>query len=186
MLEQTGNALKFYAHFIEEKVGKTGLTVTVDVYRNGSEIVTAGSATEVGDGLYSYELASGSNNAEGEYICVFKTATSTVDQQELPALWVVNKAGVENLDVAVGDAATPAEVNAEVVDVLRTDTIPDSYASDGSQPTMAQALLAVLQFLTEKSVTGTTLTVKKPDGSTAAMTFTLNDASNPSAITRAS
>ena len=110
MLEQTGVALVFYAHFVETKVGKTGLTVTVDVYRNGTEIVTAGSATEVGDGLYKYELASGSNNAEGEYICVFKTATSTVDQQHIPALWVVNKAGVENLNAALGDVPTNAEL----------------------------------------------------------------------------
>ena len=108
MLEQTGNALKFYAHFVESKIGKTGLTVTVDVYRNGVEIVTAGNAVEVGDGIYSYELASGSNNAEGEYLCIFKTATSTVDQQHIPALWVVNKAGVENLNAAVG--SVPAAV----------------------------------------------------------------------------
>ena len=101
MLEQTANALMFYAHFVETKVGKTGLTVTVDVYRNGTEIVTGGSATEVGDGLYSYTLSSGSNNAEGEYICIFKTATSTVDQQHIPALWVVNKAGTEYLLPAV-------------------------------------------------------------------------------------
>jgi 5-hydroxyisourate hydrolase-like protein (transthyretin family) len=101
MLEQTGNALIFYAHYIESKVGKTGLTVTVDVYRNGTEIVTAGNTTEVGDGLYKYQLASGSNNAEGEYICIFKTATSTVDQQHIPALWVVNKAGTEYLLPAV-------------------------------------------------------------------------------------
>lgn len=108
MLEQTANALMFYAMFIESKVGKTGLTVTVDVYRNGTEIVTAGNAVEVGDGIYSYELASGSVNAEGEYICIFKTATSTVDQQHIPALWVVNKAGVENLNAAL--AAVPAAV----------------------------------------------------------------------------
>lgn len=81
---------------------------------------------------------------------------------------------------------TASEVNAEVVDVLRTDTIPDSYAADGSQPTIAQAVLAIHQFLMEKAVSGTTVTVKKPDGSTAAMTFTLNDGSSPSSITRAS
>lgn len=79
-----------------------------------------------------------------------------------------------------------ANVNAELVDVLRTDTIPDSYATDGSQPTMAQAVLAIWQFLTEKSVSGTTVTVNKPDGSTAAMTFTLDSATAPTAITRAS
>jgi hypothetical protein len=109
MLEQIANALMFYAHFVESKVGKTGLTVTADVYRNGSIIVTGGNASEVGGGLYKYQLASGSNNAEGEYICIFKTATSTVDQQEIPALWVVNKAGVENLDLALSDVPTASE-----------------------------------------------------------------------------
>lgn len=79
-----------------------------------------------------------------------------------------------------------ADVNAEVVDVLRTDTIPDSYAADGAQPTIVQSILAIQQFLFERSVSSTTLTIKKPDGSTAAMTFTLNDASSPSSITRSS
>ena len=77
-----------------------------------------------------------------------------------------------------------AQVNAEVVDVLRTDTLPDSYAADGVQPTIAQAILAIHQFLTEKSVSGVTVTVNKPSG-VAAMTFTLNDATTPSSITRA-
>lgn len=78
-----------------------------------------------------------------------------------------------------------AQVNAEVVDVLRTDTIPDSYAADGAQPTIAQAVLMMLQFLSERAVSSTTLTVKKPDGSTTAMVFSLDDASNPTSITRA-
>lgn len=127
MLEQTGNALKFYAHFVESKVGKTGLTVTVDVYRNGTEIVTAGNAVEVGDGLYSYELASGSNNAEGEYICIFKTATTSVDQQHIPALWVVNKAGVENL---TGDLATILADTNE----LQADDVPGLIAAIPAAP----------------------------------------------------
>lgn len=78
-----------------------------------------------------------------------------------------------------------AQINAEVVDVMRTDTIPDSYSTDGSQPTFAQAVLAILQFLTEKSVSGTTVTVKKPDGSTSAMTFTMDSGTAPTSITRA-
>jgi hypothetical protein len=81
---------------------------------------------------------------------------------------------------------TEAQVNAQVVDVLRTDTIPDSYAADGAQPTIAQAMLMLLQFLSERSVSGTTVTVRKPDGATSAMTFTLSDATNPASITRAS
>lgn len=87
--------------------------------------------------------------------------------------------------IAALNNLSAAQVNAEVVDVLRTDTIPDSYAADGAQPTIAQAILAIQQFLTEKAVSGTTVTVKKPNGSTA-MTFTLNDGTSPSSITRAS
>lgn len=78
-----------------------------------------------------------------------------------------------------------AEVNAEVVDVLTVDALADSYASDGSQPTIGQAVLAILQFLTEKSASGTTISVKKPDGTTTAMTFTLDSATVPTSITRA-
>jgi hypothetical protein len=79
-----------------------------------------------------------------------------------------------------------AEVNAEVVDVLRTDLIPDSYAADGDQPTFAQAVLAIQQYLFERAVSSTTVTVKKPDGAATAMTFTLNDGTNPTSVTRAS
>jgi hypothetical protein len=85
---------------------------------------------------------------------------------------------------AVSEIATA--VNAEVVDALTVDVIADSVASDGSRPTIAQALLMILRFLTEKSVSGTTVTVKKEDGSTSSMTFTLDNGTNPTSITRAS
>jgi len=81
-------------------------------------------------------------------------------------------------------ATMKTSVNTEVVDVLTVDTIADSYATDGNQPTIAQALLAIQQMMQEKSITGTTLTVKKPDGSTSAMTFTLDSATTPTSITR--
>lgn len=89
-------------------------------------------------------------------------------------------------DIAVSDGTLNlAGVNAQVVDVLRTDTVPDSVATDGSQPTLTQAVYEILQFLTEKSVVSTTLTVNKVDGSTALMTFTLDSATDPTSITRA-
>jgi hypothetical protein len=75
-------------------------------------------------------------------------------------------------------------INTEVKDCLTIDTIADSYATDGAQPTIAQGILAIQQMLQEKSIVGTTLTVKKPDGSTVAMTFTLDSATAPTAITR--
>lgn len=63
--------------------------------------------------------------------------------------------------------------------------IADAAAADGAMPTIQQALYMILQFLTERAVSGTTMTVNKPDGSTALMTFTLNNAISPTAITRA-
>lgn len=79
-----------------------------------------------------------------------------------------------------------AQINAEVVDVLTVDVIADSIALDGTRPTIAQAVLMLTRFLMERSVSSTTMTVKKEDGSTTSMTFTLNSASAPTSITRAS
>ena len=89
-----------------------------------------------------------------------------------------------------GDLATQANIGTAGAGLTAipypTITIPDSIAADGAMPTLTQAIYEILQFLTEKSVTSTTLTVKKPDGSTSLMTFTLDSATTPTAITRAS
>lgn len=98
MLEQVSNSVKFLAFFTSSKQGKTGLTVTIDIYNpSGTQIVTAGSATALGGGLYAYTLST-DNSSEGEYAAIFKTTDSTVDSQHIPSLWVLGRAGVENLD----------------------------------------------------------------------------------------
>lgn len=108
MNEQIGRTLRFYAFYTESKLGKTGLTVTVNVRKNGTPVVTGGSASEEGDGLYYYDLASGSVDAAGAYTAVFKTATTSVDLQDNPALWVVGMPWVENLDEAMSSRAPSA------------------------------------------------------------------------------
>jgi hypothetical protein len=82
MIEQVGNAFYLYGAFTASGLGATGLTVTVDVYRNRSEVVTAASATEMGDGVYYYEVSGATNNAVGDYIGIFKTA-GTADQKHV-------------------------------------------------------------------------------------------------------
>jgi hypothetical protein len=104
-IEQTANALAFYAFYAAEGVGKTGLTVTVDVYRGATQIVTGAAATAIGGGLYSYTLAAGSTGTEGEYIAVFKTTDLTVDARHIPALWTVGRGGVEMLDSLISSRA---------------------------------------------------------------------------------
>lgn len=83
------------------------------------------------------------------------------------------------------NASWDAEVESEVADALES-TIADSVPADGSRPSVKQAVLMITRFLMERSVSSTTVTVRKEDGSTSSMTFTLNDATNPTSITRAS
>lgn|GEM_PF-2856804 len=102
MLYQTSQSVPFRAIFTASKQGKTGLTVTVDIWRDSTEIVTAGSATEIGDGIYSYTLASGSTGTAGFYVAVFKTSDSTVDQQ-----WVYSGQIVGNSFAQAVPSANP-------------------------------------------------------------------------------
>ena len=107
MLKQTGTTIIALAFFTSSKVGKTGLTVTLDAFRgtSTSAIVTAASATELGDGLYYYTLSSTNNTTAGLYTFVFKTTDSTVDQQWLPACYVVGDTWVQNVDTNVSSRA---------------------------------------------------------------------------------
>ncbi len=72
-----------------------------------------------------------------------------------------------------------------IVNEVLTTQMAESYAADGTAPTLAQALFGVLQQAGEFAISGTTITVKKLDGSTTAMTFTLDDDTNPTSRTRA-
>lgn len=71
-----------------------------------------------------------------------------------------------------------------VTDVTQRQ-IPDSVPTDGTLPTIEQALYMITQFLHERAVSGTTVTVRKVDGSTSLLTLTLDDDTDPTSITRA-
>lgn len=125
-----------------------------------------------------------------------------VDATNMPGVYrldlsdAVLASGAWSVTVMVKGSAI-APVNAEIQLVsdnpetslfttLWTTALTEAYNADGAAPTPAQALFMILQYLTEKAVSGTTLTVKKLDGSTTAATFTLSDATSPTSITRAS
>lgn len=84
-----------------------------------------------------------------------------------------------NVTGSVGSLAAQA-----VTDILTTQ-MTEAYNADGTAPTLAQALFMILQQAGEFSISGTTITVKKLDGSTTAATFTLDDGSDPTSRTRA-
>lgn len=71
-----------------------------------------------------------------------------------------------------------------IADIFSTTAIVEAYAAKGAAATLAQLLYEILQNLKEMSISGTTKTVKKLDGSTTAATYTLDDADEPTSITR--
>jgi len=149
MLEQQGNALVFLAHYTTDGLSTTGLTVTVDVYEGDTEIVTGGSAVEVGDGLYRYTLASGSVDANALYTAVFKTATATVDAQHIPALWIVGRTWVNNVNATITSRSShsAADVWASATRTLTSfgTLVADIWASATRTLTMtAQSILAAI------------------------------------------
>ena len=93
----------------------------------------------------------------------------------------------QSLVIAATDAiaaAIAALGDVSVSDILTTQ-MTESYAAKGVAPTLAQSLFWVQQVLTELSFSGTTGTVKKLDGATTAGTLTLDDADDPTSLTRA-
>lgn len=88
-------------------------------------------------------------------------------------------------DVLFGSSAVGTAQTGDTYAYLTT-ALTESYAADGAAATMAQLLYLMLAVLTEASRSGTTITAKKLDASTTAATFTIDDATTPTSITRAS
>lgn len=150
----------------------TSTLTASDVWAAATRVLTAGTNIVLakGVGVTGFnDLSAAQVNAEADTALSDVGLTTTVTGR---------------VDAAISTRATPAQVNAEVVDVVSVDVIADSVAADGSRPTINQALLMIARFLMEKSVSGTTVTVKKEDGSTSSMTLTLDNGTTPTSITR--
>ncbi len=66
-----------------------------------------------------------------------------------------------------------------------TGALTEAYRADGATGTFTQLLYEIVAHLGESSISGTTKTTKRIDGTTTAATYTLNDATTPTSITRA-
>ena len=89
------------------------------------------------------------------------------------------------LDGILADTAEIGTAGAGLT-ALWTTAQTESYASDGAAATPAQLLYMIYCTVGEFSISDTTITGKKVDGSTTAMTWTINSASSPTSRTRAS
>jgi len=80
---------------------------------------------------------------------------------------------------------TAVPTAAAVATAVATTAMTEAYSTDGSTMTPAQAAYEILALLSEFAVSGVTLTTKRRDGTTTAATYTLDSATAPTSITRA-
>ncbi len=67
-----------------------------------------------------------------------------------------------------------------------TTAITESYSASGAAPTLAQAMFLTLQRVYNFAISGTSITVKKLDGSTTAAVLTIDSSTAPTSSTRSS
>jgi len=151
----------FMTDSTDHVTGKTGLTLTITASKDGAAFASiTPTVTELSNGWYKLALTTSHTDTLGD-LALHITATG----------------------------ADPTDLVRQVLQFLPgekwTAAMTESYAADGAAPTPEQMMFMVWALLAERSVSGTTLTAKKLDGSTSAMTFTLNDASTPTSQTRA-
>lgn len=112
-------------------------------------------------------------------------ATSVTNNIGGSVLGNVNGSVGGNVVGSVGSLTANNDKTGYALSAAGSAALTESYAADGATATLPQLLYMLLAVLTEASVTTTTLTANKLDGATAAATFTLNDGTNPTSITRA-
>ena len=155
------------------------------------------------DHLVSASVA-GSDVVDNSIIAKLVSKESTADWDDFvnttDSLQALRDQTGSGLSAIPWNSSWDAEVQSEVTDALNAYDPPtkaemdamwttaqtESYASDGSTATPAQLLYMILCSVSEFAISGTTITGKKWDGSTTAMTWTINYASNPTSRTRAS
>ena len=82
------------------------------------------------------------------------------------------------------DAVLVVQLN--IAEAVLTETLTEAYAADGAIATATQMLYLIQQGIVEFAISGTTITIKKLDGSTTAATCTMDSATSPTSRTRAS
>lgn len=95
------------------------------------------------------------------------------------------KAKTDNLPASPAAVGSAMTLTSAYDFAKGTVAMTEGYAADGSTATPSQMFYMLWSLMAEKSISSTTLTAKKLDGSTSAMTFTLSDATSPVSITRA-
>jgi len=191
----------------------TGKTIAITISKNGGAYGNPSggdtNATEIANGSYYVDLSTtdtgtlgplfvrGTEAATDTIIAIYNVVKATNGGfTALPDTAVTTNAslltsgtGTDQLSVSSGLVALTGDLTStmksSVATAVLTTQMTESYAALHTAPTLAQAVFETRALLAENSVSGTTVTVKKIDGSTTAETFTINSATAPTSITRA-
>lgn len=119
MLSTVSTSITFVAFYTKTGVGTVPSSApTVNIERKGSgSAVVSGGTTVAGlnAGVYYYTLASGSDATADSYVAVFHTSDSTMDAQDVPALWVV---GTNNAPADVQKVAGTSQTGRDLGNAL--------------------------------------------------------------------
>ena len=118
-------------------------------------------------------------DAVGTYLSVDTTNALTVIDDFLDTEIAAIKAKTDNLP---SDPADQSAVEAAILAAWAT-ALTEAYRGTGATGTPAQLLYEIIAHLGESSISSTTKTLKKLDGSTTAKTYTLNSATVPTSVT---
>lgn len=154
-------------HATAGSAGKVLTTIAADAATIGDVLDTLGSAV---NGTVSQDIAD------------VRTVVDSVSGR-IPAALISGR-----IDSTVGamqnSVLTAAALASDAVTEILTTTMTESYATAGSGFSLAQGMYMIYQIVGQFGVAGVTITGKKIDGSDG-MTFTINDASNPTSRSRA-
>lgn len=187
-------------------VGLTGTTIAatqkvdVDTIKtnpvvNGGTITfpttaTLASTTNITAGTITTATNLTNAPTAGDFTATMKTSLNAAT----PAVTVSDKTGF-SLTAAYDPAKTASQAGnamaltsgerTTLAGVIGARQITEGYRSNGAAPTNDQAVSEILAHLGESAISGTTKTINKLDHVTAAETYTLDSATVPTSITRA-
>jgi len=155
--------------------GKSGLTITVRISKNGAaSVVPLGTISEIDatnmPGWYMLQLQTGDTGTLGDL--AYKFTATGADPTNFSDQVRAN---------ILGD---PLTLTSAYDFAKGTAAVAESYAANGVAPTPIQALMAIHQMLMSFAISGTSINVKKLDNSTAAFTASLDSASAPTRVSR--
>lgn len=129
-----------------------------------------------GSALWSLTLTAGELTGQRLTVQLVDSATKAIDDNALIIETYGNASAQHPFDLGTGFLTQ--------MTLALTTGLTEGYAADGAIGSVRDHLYFIVAMLSEWSKSGMTLTAKKLDGTTPAATFTLDDATNPTSITR--